>query len=144
MQDVIGVVRPTEAADREKTGSLYNDEVVRGVVASIRHSRLSLLITYLHGSHERDFFRLQSLAGQVDGLLVADDILPSRLLVRLAERVPIVVIAAAMDERVPPLATVQQSARLLGERACTLLLDRIARPGLPPRAELLAPELVLR
>jgi LacI family transcriptional regulator len=44
----------------------------------------------------------------------------------------------------PPLTTVHQPMRLLGERACTRLLDRIARPGLRPKAELLPTELVLR
>jgi LacI family transcriptional regulator len=44
----------------------------------------------------------------------------------------------------PPLTTVHQPMRLLGERACTRLLDRIARPGLRPRVELLPTELVLR
>jgi hypothetical protein len=34
--------------------------------------------------------------------------------------------------------------RLLGERACTRLLDRIARPSLRPKVELLPTELVLR
>lgn len=131
MQGVIGVVRPAKAA---------YDEVERGVLASIRQSRLSLLITYLHGSHERDFVRLESLVGQVDGLLVVDDVLPSQLLSRLAERVPVVVIAAAVEQTVTPQATVRLTARLLGERACTLLLERIARPELCPRAELLATE----
>jgi LacI family transcriptional regulator len=44
----------------------------------------------------------------------------------------------------PPLTTVHQPMGLLGERACTRLLDRIAMPGGPPRAELLPTELVLR
>ena len=44
----------------------------------------------------------------------------------------------------PPLTTVHQPMRLLGERACTRLLDRIARPDLRPRVELLPTELVLR
>ena len=44
----------------------------------------------------------------------------------------------------PPLTTVHQPMRLLGERACTRLLDRIARPGLRPKVELLPTELVLR
>ena len=44
----------------------------------------------------------------------------------------------------PPLTTVHQPMRLLGERACTRLLDRIARPGLRPRVEMLPTELVLR
>lgn len=44
----------------------------------------------------------------------------------------------------PPLTTVHQPMRLLGERACTRLLDRIARPTLRPKVELLPTELVLR
>jgi hypothetical protein len=34
--------------------------------------------------------------------------------------------------------------RMLGEQACTRLLDRIARPGLRPKVQLLPTELVLR
>jgi LacI family transcriptional regulator len=44
----------------------------------------------------------------------------------------------------PPLTTVHQPMRLLGERACTRLLDRITRPSLRPKVELLPTELVLR
>ena len=44
----------------------------------------------------------------------------------------------------PALTTVHQPMRLLGERACARLLDRIARPDLPPQVELLPTELVLR
>ncbi|HEY2507029.1 MAG TPA: LacI family DNA-binding transcriptional regulator [Streptosporangiaceae bacterium] len=44
----------------------------------------------------------------------------------------------------PPLTTVHQPMRLLGERACIRLLDRIARPELHPRAEVLPTELVVR
>ncbi len=44
----------------------------------------------------------------------------------------------------PPLTTVHSPIRLLGERACTRLLDRIAKPDLRPRVESLPTELVLR
>jgi LacI family transcriptional regulator len=44
----------------------------------------------------------------------------------------------------PPLTTVHQPMRLLGERACSRLIDRIANPDLPPEVELLPTELVLR
>jgi LacI family transcriptional regulator len=44
----------------------------------------------------------------------------------------------------PPLTTVHQPMRMLGERACDRLLKRIATPGLAPRVELLPTELVLR
>jgi LacI family transcriptional regulator len=44
----------------------------------------------------------------------------------------------------PTLTTVYQPMRLLGERACARLLDRIADPDLSPAVELLPTELVLR
>ena len=44
----------------------------------------------------------------------------------------------------PPLTTVHQPMRKLGEHACDRLLERIATPGLPPQAELIPTELVLR
>jgi LacI family transcriptional regulator len=44
----------------------------------------------------------------------------------------------------PPLTTVHQPMRLLGERGCALLLDRIAEPGLPHRVERLPTRLVVR
>ncbi len=44
----------------------------------------------------------------------------------------------------PSLTTVHQPMRLLGERACARLLDRIANPALPPQVELLPTDLVLR
>jgi LacI family transcriptional regulator len=44
----------------------------------------------------------------------------------------------------PPLTTVHQPMRKIGERACDRLLERIADPSLRPRVELLASELVLR
>ena len=43
----------------------------------------------------------------------------------------------------PPLTTIRQPMRLLGERACSRLLQRIADPALPPRAELLPTELII-
>jgi LacI family transcriptional regulator len=44
----------------------------------------------------------------------------------------------------PPLTSVHQPVRMLGERACARLLDRIANPALTPTTELLPTELVLR
>jgi LacI family transcriptional regulator len=44
----------------------------------------------------------------------------------------------------PPLTTVYQPMRKLGERACARVLDRIADSGLSPAIELLPTELVLR
>ena len=44
----------------------------------------------------------------------------------------------------PPLTTVRQPIRGIGERACERLLERIAAPGLPPEVALLPTELVIR
>ena len=44
----------------------------------------------------------------------------------------------------PPLTTVRQPIRELGERACERLFERIAEPSLRPAVELLPIELVLR
>jgi LacI family transcriptional regulator len=44
----------------------------------------------------------------------------------------------------PPLTTVRQPMRLLGERACSRLLQRIADPSLPTRTERLPAELIIR
>ncbi|HUN33120.1 MAG TPA: LacI family DNA-binding transcriptional regulator [Trebonia sp.] len=44
----------------------------------------------------------------------------------------------------PPLTTVRQSMRLVGERACALLLDRIADPAAARRVERLPTELIVR
>jgi LacI family transcriptional regulator len=44
----------------------------------------------------------------------------------------------------PPLTTVRQPMRLIGERACSRLLERIADPALPRRVERLPTELIIR
>jgi LacI family transcriptional regulator len=44
----------------------------------------------------------------------------------------------------PPLTTVSQPMRVLGERACSRLLERIGDPSLPHRVELLPTRLVVR
>ena len=278
-KDVIGLVcveraAPKQQYDRESMSLLFYDEILRGVEARIRHRNWSLMITYLEGDASPDFSRLLALSGKVDGLLIGEGIVPSELLARLGERVPVVVIAGSPRERAadvvtadnrsgsvalvthlidghgrrrlyyvdgpttapdaserrrafsqvlrghpdcelvgssqgsftvasgvaagerllageslpdavvsandqmaigvlqafgkagvsvpsqiavvgfddifpaslcdPPLTTVHQPMRLLGERACTRLLDRIARPGLRPKVDLLPTELVLR
>jgi len=278
-KDVIGLVciertGPREQYDIENMSLLFYDEVLRGVEAQIRHRNWSLLITYLEEYAPRDFTRLVALSGKVEGLLIGEGIVPSHLLARLAERVPVVVLSGNPRERAadvvtadnrsgsaalvthlieehgrrrlyyvdgpqtapdaaerrrafnrvvrdhqdcellgssrgsfsvasgeeaglqllradslpdaivcandqmaigvlqsfakagvsvpgqvavvgfddifpaslcyPPLTTVHQPMRALGERACTRLLDRIARPSLRPKVEMLPTELVLR
>jgi LacI family transcriptional regulator len=88
-----------------------------------------------------------------DAVVSANDQMAIGILRALASagiRVPQDVAVAGFDDIFPgslcdpPLTTVHQPMRLLGERACARLLDRIANPGLPPTVELLPTELVLR
>ncbi len=262
--------------DIESMSLLFYDEILRGVEGRIRHQNWALLITYLEETSDPDLPRLLSLSGKVDGLLIGEGSVPSPFLARLAQRLPVVVIAGNPRERAadvvtadnrsgaaalvthliqvhgrrrlyyvdgpptapdarerrralmhvlharpdcqlvghsqglfsvgsgeeagqallavgngqlpdavvcandqmaigllqalsgagvrvpdevavvgfddifpgslcdPPLTTVHQPMRLLGERACTRLLDRIARPGMRQKVELLPTELVLR
>jgi LacI family transcriptional regulator len=73
-----------------------------------------------------------------------------RILTAAGVRVPGEVAVTGFDDlyparlAVPPLTTVRQPMRLLGERACARLLDRIAHPSLGPAVQLLPTELVLR
>jgi LacI family transcriptional regulator len=73
-----------------------------------------------------------------------------KALARAGVRVPQDVAVVGFDDIFPgslcdpPLTTVHQPMRMLGERACARLLDRIADPALPPAVELLPTELVLR
>ena len=65
-------------------------------------------------------------------------------------RVPADIAVAGFDDIrlgtlfTPSLTTVRQSLRLLGERACSLLLERIADPAMPRKVERLPTELIVR
>jgi LacI family transcriptional regulator len=66
--------------------------------------------------------------------------------VRVPEEVAVVgfddIFPASLTD--PPLTTVHQPMRKIGERGCDRLIERIADPTLRPRVELLPAELVLR
>ena len=78
---------------------------MRGVEATIRDRNWSLLITYLEEGAEPDLARLLALSGRVDGLLIGEGIVPSPFLARLAERLPVVVIAGNPRERSADVVT---------------------------------------
>jgi LacI family transcriptional regulator len=73
-----------------------------------------------------------------------------KALARAGVRVPEDVAVVGFDDIFPgslcdpPLTTVHQPMRMLGERACARLLERIANPELRTATELLPTELVLR
>ena len=108
-KDVIGLVcleRRAKQYDIENMNLLYYDEILRGVEARIRDcSNWSLLITFLQAGQEGAYLRLQSLLGKVDGLIIAEGIIDPPLLVRLGERVPVVVIAGDPQERAADVVT---------------------------------------
>jgi LacI family transcriptional regulator len=73
-----------------------------------------------------------------------------RALTAAGVRVPAEVAVVGFDDVYPaslfdpPLSTVHQPMRALGEQACARLLDRIGEPALQPTVDLLPTELVLR
>jgi LacI family transcriptional regulator len=101
-KEVVGLVifeRQAPEYDLERMNLLFYDEILHGVEACLRERGWSLLITCLAPGDEGSYRRLQALSGKVDGLLVGEGIVPSRMLVRLAERLPLVVIAGSPAEQ---------------------------------------------
>jgi len=99
--------------------------------------------------------KLVAMAGETlpDAVICANDQMAIAVLQTLASAgigVPADVAVVGFDDIFPaslcdpPLTTVHQPMRLLGERACARLVDRIANPGLRQKVELLPTELVLR
>jgi LacI family transcriptional regulator len=108
-KNVIGLVGVERLAphqyDIESMSLLFYDEILRGVEQRIRQSTWSLLITYLREESNDDLRRLQALSGKVDGLLIGEGIVPSDELARLAERLPVVVVAGDPAEQAADVVT---------------------------------------
>jgi LacI family transcriptional regulator len=98
-KDVIGLValeRGADEIDIERSSQLYVDEIVHAVEGVLRGTEISLLLSF--GPRGESFQRrIQSLSGKVDGLLMAEDVLPAGQLAALAKRVPLVLIAGSAD-----------------------------------------------
>jgi len=108
-KNVIGLVGVERLAphqyDIESMSLLFYDEILRGVEQRIRYHNWSLLITYLREDSSDDLRRLQALSGKVDGLLIGEGIVPSDELARLAERLPVVVVAGDPAEHAADVVT---------------------------------------
>ena len=108
-KNVIGLVGVERLAphqyDIESMSLLFYDEILRGVEQRIRYHNWSLLITYLREESNDDLRRLQALSGKVDGLLIGEGIVPSDELARLAERLPVVVVAGDPAEQAADVVT---------------------------------------
>jgi len=106
---IIGLVGVERLAahqyDIESMSLLFYDEILRGVEQRIRYHNWSLLITYLREDSSEDLRRLQTLSGKVDGLLIGEGIVPSDELRRLAERLPVVVVAGDPAEAAADVVT---------------------------------------
>ena len=107
-KDVVGLVCVERSIpkqyDVESMALLFYDEILRGVESSIRTKNRSLLITYLPEA-DPGLNRLLSLSGKVDGLLIGEGIVPSPVLARLAQRLPVVVISGNPSERAADVVT---------------------------------------
>jgi LacI family transcriptional regulator len=111
-KDIIGLAaleRGTDEIDIEEAGQLFVDEIVHAVESVLRGSECSLLLTFGR-SGEPFERRVWALSGKVDGLLVAEEIMPASRLRALARRIPVVVIAGQRDERELDVVAVDNAA----------------------------------
>ncbi|HEV3069464.1 MAG TPA: LacI family DNA-binding transcriptional regulator [Streptosporangiaceae bacterium] len=111
-KDIIGLAaleRGTDEIDIEQAGQLFVDEVVHAVESVLRGTECSLLLTF--GQTGEQFQRrVWSLSGKVDGLLVAEEIMPASRLRSLAKRIPVVIIAGRPGERELDMVAVDNAA----------------------------------
>lgn len=130
----IGIVR-AKRPGRSPDGASPpgGDDPLDGVLAHVRDIGWSLLITYWDVANP-DTCQVDTLPDKVDGILADEGSIPARLLERLAARVPVILIGQAPDRT----SHDDQPRRLLGRRACTRLIERIAAPGEPASVELVA------
>lgn len=99
-KDIIGLAgleRGGSEVGIEQTSPLFMDELVHAVEGVLRGTDCSLLLTFGRGG-EQFQRRIRSLSGKVDGLLVAEEVMPPPQLRELARRIPVVAIAGRVDD----------------------------------------------
>jgi len=122
-KDIIGLValeRGLDEIDIEHNSLLFVDQIVHAAEAVLRPSECSLLLAFGRGG-EQFQRRVRSLSGKVDGLLMAEAVMPAGQLRALAQRVPVVLIAGPPDERELDVIAVDNAA---GVRALVTHLTR--------------------
>jgi LacI family transcriptional regulator len=101
-KEVIGLLAVESRSpdtDVEQQGLLFIEEVLRGVESSLGEIEWSLLIALLRDDNPAGAYqRMQKISAKVDGLLIAEGIVSSEQLARVAARVPVVLIAGSPDE----------------------------------------------
>jgi LacI family transcriptional regulator len=146
------ITGPAEALDAQERRDAFHDAVAR-------YPEVTVAGTFAghFGAVSGQLAVRQILAGprrdMPDAIVCANDqtaIGAMRDLQAAGVRVPADVAVVGFDDMhisallTPPLTTVRQPMRELGERACALLLQRVADPALPPRAERLPTKLIVR
>ncbi len=117
-KEVIGLVaiesRGPET-DIEQDGLLFMEEVLRGVESPLSQIGWSVLISVLRSANRADAYHwLQKISAKVDGMLIAEGIVPSQQLARLAARVPVTLVAGSPEE---PYADVVHADNRAGTEA---------------------------
>jgi LacI family transcriptional regulator len=94
---LVGLERAGTEIDIEQSSVLFIDQIVHAAESVLRGTGFSFLLTF--GSRGQEFEqRLRSLCGQVDGLLVVEEVMAAGELRELADRMPLVVIAGRRAE----------------------------------------------
>ena len=143
---------PREAPDARERREAFDEELARHPKARLAGSFEGRFTSISGQLAVREI--LAAPRGQMpDAIVCANDqmaIGAMRELQAAGIRVPADISVTGFDDialgalLTPPLTTVHQPMRLLGERACDLVLARIADPALPPRVERLPTELIVR
>jgi LacI family transcriptional regulator len=111
-KDIIGLAaleRGVTEVGIEKNSPLFMDELVHAVESVLRGTDCSLLLTF--GQAGEPFQRrIRSVSGKVDGLLVAEEVMPPGQLRALARRIPVVAIAGRRDETELDVVAVDNAA----------------------------------
>lgn len=101
-KEVIGLIAIESRGpdtDIEQEGLLFIEEVLRGVESPLSQVGWSVLISVLRGSDQADAYHwLLKISAKVDGILIAEGLIPSPQLARLAARIPVVLVAGSPDE----------------------------------------------
>jgi LacI family transcriptional regulator len=130
-KDIIGLAgleRGVTEVGIEKTGPLFMDELVHAVEAVLRGTECSLLLTFGRAG-EQFQRRVRALSGKVDGLLIAEEVLPPAPLRALARRIPVVAIAGRPEETELDVVAVDNAAGMAGLAAHLIEEHGYRRPG---------------
>lgn len=94
-KDIVGLValdRGAEEMDVESSSRVFTDHIVHAAEAVVRTAGSSLLLTF--GPRDAQLERrVRSMSGKVDGMLIAEEIMPRDKLRAVARRIPVVIIA---------------------------------------------------